>query len=677
MVSDAFYGSADEPYAMMPFRRKTLADCLIAQPAATRGGPVFGNLRERQRQEIAVADSPKSLERKKIDRNLAIAAVSMGLAACGRLLYSPLIWLSLPGILYLTQFSVRNAYKKLFSEKKVTVDLLSALAKILLILGGYFFVAGFSVFLYTLNRKLLTAIGDDSKKNMIDVFKRHPKSVWVARDGVEIEMPFEDLQAGDIVAVGAGMAIPCDGTIREGAASVDQHILTGEFQPADKGPGEEVFALTLVLSGKIYVQAGKTGQETAAAQIAQILNDTVGSKTDIQLWSQAFTDKTVLPTLALSGLSWPLFGPLSAMVIINSHFKYRASICSAIGVMSYLNAASHNGILVKDGHIFEALDRVDTVVFDKTGTLTEELPTLAYIHAADGRSEIEVLRYAAAAEVRQSHPIAKAIVHRAADLGLSLPEAAEAAYAVGFGLAASVEGRIVRVGSPRFLEQEGVAIPDAMRRTQAEREACGAILVAVAVDDATVGLLELEAGIRPGAHALIGELREQGIRAAYIVSGDREAPTRRLAEELGMDGYFAETLPERKAELIAQLQAQGKTVCYVGDGVNDSIALKQADVSISIRGASTVATDTAQIVLMDRSLAQLPYLFAMGRQFSGHMKKAVAAVVVPSFVAMGGAILFFHFTLLQSLILPQLGLIAGVAIALRRPAKPAKTAEAP
>jgi Cu2+-exporting ATPase len=656
-------------YMGLRLKKRTLADILAARTESPIPG-VSGNLRERQRRQIAAqAPAPKTPERKKIDRNLVIAAVSMGLAACGRLLYPPLTLLSLPGILYLTHYSVTNACQKLFVEKKITVDLVSALAKVLLILGGYIFIAGFSVFLYTLNRKLLSAIGDDSKKNLIDVFKQHPGHVWIARDGIEREIPFEALQAGDIVVVEAGAAVPCDGVIREGAASIDQHILTGEFQPVDKGVGEEVFALTLVLSGKIYVQANKTGQETTAAQIAEILNNTIGSKTDVQLWSQEFTDKTVLPTLALSGLSLPLFGPVSAMVIINSHFKYRATICSAIGVMSYLNAASRNGILIKDGHTFELLSQVDTVVFDKTGTLTEERPRIAHIHAAEGWSEIEALRYAAAAEAKQTHPVAKAILHHAASLHLPLPEAEEAAYAVGFGIAARVAGRVVRVGSLRFLEQESVAIPEGLRRIQADREDYGPLMVAVAIDDIAVGLLEMEASLRPGAQALIGELREHGIRSTYIISGDREAPTRRLARELGIDHYFAETLPERKADLIAQLQAEGKTVCYIGDGVNDSIALKQADVSISIRGASAIATDTAQIVLMDQTLAQLPYLFGMGRQFGGHMKKVVAAVVIPSFVAMGGAILFFHFTLLQSLILPQIGLIAGVVTALRPPAR--------
>lgn len=644
-------------------RRKSLQHILSGQAVT----PFTGDLRERQIREFnANSLHQKSQRQRQADRNLLIAVSSFSLALAGKL-YAPLTLLSLPGILYIAHFSVLHAYEHL-KKKELTLDLLSALTKVFLIGSGYFALAAFSTCLYTVNRKLLNKISDESKKSLIDVFKQQPSYVWVVHNGLEREVPFETLTAGDTVVIHAGSVIPVDGVIIEGSAAIDQHILTGEFQPVEKAEGDEVFALTLVLSGKVYVRAHKTGEQTSAAQIAEILNDTINTKTDIQLWAREISDKTVMPTLVLSGLLLPVLGPTSAVVVITSHFKYRVSIAAAIGVLQYLNQASHNGILIKDGHTFELLKQVDTVVFDKTGTLTEEQPTVATVYACEGYTQQEVLRYAAAAETRQTHPIARAILHAAGEQHLELPEVEDTDYQLGYGLTVKVEGSIVRVGSLRFLQQEGLSIPEAIVDMQTGCYADGTPMIAVAQNNRVIGAIELVTRIRAGTHELISALRERGITATYIISGDHEGPTRKLAQELGIDHYFAEVLPEQKAEIIARIQAEGRRVCYIGDGINDSIALKQADVSISIRGASTVATDAAQIVLMDQHFGQLPYLFDMGQQFSGHMKKVAAAVIAPTILVVGG-VLFFPITLVQSLLFPQVGLMLGVLTAMRPPVK--------
>ncbi len=629
--------------------------------------PFTGSVRNQQIKEFSADNiDKKSAQRKLTDRNMAISTVSLGLAIAGKLFYFPLALLSGPGILYITQFAIRQAFYGLYKEKKFTVDFLSATMKVLLLINGYLVFASFSVFMFSLNRKLLDKISDNSKKNIIDVFKQQPTTVWVVHNDIEREIPFEELKPGDTVMVGAGSTIPVDGVITEGSASVDQHILTGEFQPIEKDAGAEVFALTLVLSGKIYIQARETGQETTAAQIAKILNNTISTKTDVQVWSREISDKSVLPTFVLSAVTLPFIGPIGALGVLNSHFKYRASIASAIGIMNYLDIASHNGILVKDGHTFELLEKIDTVVFDKTGTLTEEQPCVAAIHVYGDYSEQEVLRYAAAAETKQTHPIAKAILQYAADEQLELPAIDEAAYKLGYGLTVSIEGHIVRIGSVRFLEQEDIDIAEDIRIAHTDFQQRGVPMIAVAVDDIAVGAIEMIAAIRPGTKELIHELtHECGIKSTYIISGDHDAPTRQLAKELGIDHYFAEVLPEEKAELIKKLQAEGRSVCYVGDGINDSIALQEADVSVSIRGASTVATDAAQIVLMGKTLNKLPFLFGMGQQFNGHMKKVVATVIVPCAISAGGSILFFNMGLIQSFIFPQIGLLAGIAVAMR------------
>ena len=213
------------------------------------------------------------------------------------------------------------------------------------------------------------------------------------------------------------------------------------------------------------------------------------------------------------------------------------------------------------------------------------------------------------------------------------------------------------------MEQEKLAIPSRLSAAQAACHAQGHSLVFVAINRAVVGALELCPTLRPEARATIQALRRRGIRSIYIISGDHTLPTQKLAAELGIDHYFAETLPEQKATIIKQLQQAGKKVCYIGDGINDAIALKQAEVSISLLGASTVATDAAQIILMDQSLRHLGDLFDLARECETHVKRTFLAVLLPHLAGMGGA-LFFNFGLVPAFLLANLGLFAGVSHAM-------------
>ncbi len=629
--------------------------------------PFSGNeVRDQQLQEFTSDNIKEKTPLQKLnDSNMKISLVSLGFSSIGYLIYHPLGLLSLPGIIYITHFPFLQSYHEIVKEKKVTVDLMSASTKILLVLYGRLFFASIAISLYSINRILLAKVSDDSKKNIIDVFKQCPTSVWIScKDGLEKEVSFESLQLDDIIIVNTGHTIPVDGCIIEGLATIDQHILTGESQPVEKEVGSDVFAMTLVLSGKIYIKITHTGEKTTAAQIACILNNTISNKTEAQLWAKEFSDKTVFPTFVVSGLALPVVGPTAALAILNSHFNYRASIASTIGVMNYLSMASSKGILIKDGTTFEILNTVDIVVFDKTGTLTKEQPQVHRIHCCSNLSEAEILTYAAAAEDKQVHPIAKAILQKAMDWKLELPRIKKTSYQVGYGLSVEVDGHIVHIGSIRFFEHECFSISDKVRQIQEQCNDQGSPMVAVSIDDTIVGIIELQTTMRAGVKNLIQALRQRGVKSMYIISGDHEAPTRQLAQELGIDHYFAEVLPTEKANLIKQLQSDGKSVCYLGDGINDAIALKQADVSISLRGASTVATDAAQVIFMDETLNHLPYLFDMAQQFDHNIKKIVMRVVTPSVVSAAGVIWFVHGGLLLSFIFPQIGLIAGVLSAM-------------
>ncbi|MEM7132268.1 MAG: heavy metal translocating P-type ATPase [Chloroflexota bacterium] len=621
----------------------------------------------------AVETSSNQVVRKLFVGELVVSATALGLATAG-IVYPIFSLLSLPFVMYRTVWLVIDASQKLLLEHRVTIDtlvMMNILTGLALGTSAIFSSSGLILALVTLNlflsswsRKLIAQIRYTTKSSLIDIFKQKPDFAWLYKDGVEVLTDIEKLGPGDIVVVNAGDVIPVDGRIVEGLASIDQRMLTGEAQPAEKGAGESVFALTMIMSGKIHICVEKTGEETTAAQIGQILNQTINFKTGMQLWVEDISNRSVIPTLAVYSVLLPTLGPQSALAVLVGHPKFKTTVASYLSVLSYFNLASKNGILIKDGLILELLNEVDTVVFDKTGTLTEEQPHIGQIFISKGYTEDDILTYAAAAEYRQTHPVALAILQAAHSRGLEIPDIDEAAYKVGYGLTVTIGVELIRLGSIRFIQEEKLFVPPEITKAQEICHEQGHSLVLVAINDEVAGAIALQPTIRPEAQAVINGLRKHGMQSMYIISGDHETPTRMLANELNIDHYFAETLPENKADLIERLQNDGKTVCYIGDGINDSIALKKAAVSVSLRGASSVATDTAQVILMDGNLTKLSTLFELADRSERNMKQTFSLVLVPHLISLGG-ILFLHFGLASAIILSQLGLALGVVNAMR------------
>lgn len=607
--------------------------------------PLFRDgVREQQLREMSGAAQlqTRNVAMHSLNRDLTIASASLGMAIAGSLFYPPLQLLCLPPLLYSLRYMFQNSYRALYKPNlrdKAHVNTLTTITVVTCLLNGYVVIPAISGFFYTFSMKLIAHTKNDSKQSLVNIFRQTAHTAWVLVDGVEVQTPIEQIQPGDRVVVSAGETIPVDGLIVDGMASVDQHMLTGEAQPVEKSPGDRVFALTLLLSGRIQVEVEHAGHETTAAQIGELLNRTTDFKTGMQLRSEALTQKTVWPMLIIGTVSWPFLGPLGAVAIMAAHFGNRVSAFGGIGILNYFRILSRHGILVKDGRTLELLHKVDTVVFDKTGTLTQEQPTLGAIHTCAAYDETVVLTLAAAAEYKQTHPIARAILHAAAARQLALPPILDSAYKVGYGLSVHVTAGLVRVGSMRFIEHEGIAIPTNIQVAQADCAAQGHSLILVALNEQLIGALQLLPTIRPEAHAIIQGLRERNVKSIVIISGDHAAPTRKLAEALGIDRYFAETLPQNKAAIIEQLQAEGRTICYVGDGINDTIALKKAQVSVSLRGASTAATDTAQIILMDQSLNQLCTLFDLSREFSNTLERSFLFSLIPITLGIGGVYL--------------------------------------
>jgi heavy metal translocating P-type ATPase len=612
----------------------------------------------------------------KNDRDIVIALFGLALSTIGVLFYWPLSILSIPFFVYASRRAHLNTYH-LTKQGKIGIESLITITITGCIITGHFFVVNLIVILYRVAAKLTAMVTQDSKQKLFDTFGQHANFVWILIDGTEIRVPFHNLQAGDVAMVHAGEIIPADGIIIEGMASVDQHILTGEARPIDKGLGEEVFAATVVLSGKIHVKVKKAGEETTVAKITNILNRTIDFKSSVQLRAETLSEKLVVPTLLVSGIALPILGFGGALAVINTHPKNKLMIIAPLTILNYLNLASKQGILIKDGRSLELLPQVDTIIFDKTGTLTEEQPHIGTIHSCSSYGKNDILIYAATAEYKQKHPLAKAILQEAKNRELSVLPIEDSEYKLGYGIAVYVDGKTIYVGSERFMDVEGITIPSRIKQQQNFCHEQGYTLVIVAIDSEVIGAIELLPTVRPEAQAVIDSLKQRpNIKATYIISGDHETPTQKLAQELGIDHYFAETLPENKANIIEQLQQQGHFICYIGDGINDSIALKKSQVSISLRGASTIATDTANIILMDQGLSHLNPLFDLADKFHANLNRTFAMMIIPSIIGVSGAFLV-GFTIVQTLILNMIGLVLAVGNAMIplltvQPTKPTK-----
>lgn len=606
----------------------------------------------------ASAPAPPAPEDVALDRFMKQAWVLLGTTTVGAVGVPALTTISVPFLIWQTRPVFQQAYVELTERKKVGGAVIRAMSASGLLLGGAYWVSAMSAVMFGATEKLIRKVTAESRHGLRNVFGELPQRVTVLTGGIESDVAIEDVQAGDVLVVRAGQAMPVDGVIVDGVASLDQQALTGESQPAEKGPGDAVFAATTVLSGRLEVRVDKAGADTLVAGIEEILERTASYTSQQEFKGKQIADRTVLPTLAISGGTLLAMGAQPAVCMLALYPGEGMRVLGPLSMLNYLQQAAGMKILVKDGRALESLTDVTTVVFDKTGTLTEKTFKVVHVHPAAGESIDRVLGHAAAVEAHQSHPIAHAIVQEASSRLLPLPRVDHASYEIGFGISAEVEQRRVHVGSARYLDRHGISLPASLAHLEDTASGPGHSHVYVAIGGRVAGAIELAPRLRDEIRPLIAQLKARNLEV-YILSGDREAPTRQLAEDLGVDRYFAGTLPHQKAELISEWQAAGKSVCFVGDGINDAIALKKAHVSISLAGASTVATDSAQIVFLEPSLEKLVPLFQIAADLQFDMRNNLIALVAPSPVILAG-VWFWGFGYATTALLVAASSVAGI-----------------
>jgi Cu2+-exporting ATPase len=649
-------------------QRQRLPQAKTAAPTASRfrakqlwhdiRSAINASGREKLQGEIDPGLQARLEKRRREDKlNQKVSGCALGLAVIGS--YVPAFnVLGTVAILYLMRETFKLVRKDFRRGHYFSIYLFGVLLTAGLIASGHLLLAAFGGVVGGFFSGIVNRLEDSSHHQIVNVFGDQPERVWIRVNDVETQISFQELQVGDQVVVHPGGVIPVDGIIGEGEGLVDQHVLTGESQPVEIKPGEKVFASTLLLSGHLLVTVQTTGDATLTAKIGEVLNQTESYKENLIERGRKIADRFFPVTLGLSALTWPILGSTPALAVMMSSLGGLMAPLGSLSIMNYLQILSRHNILIKDGRVFELLRSVDTVVFDKTGTLTLEQPTVSSVQVFGDYSEADVLRYAAIAEYRQSHPVAKAILAKAADEQLVVPVPDEANYSLGYGIQVHCDNNIIQVGSARFLQQEAITIPDAALALQEEADAQGNTLIYVAVNQVLAGILVLQPTVRPEAVEVIEFFRQRDIEL-YIISGDHSGPTRRLAQSLGVEHYFSDVLPENKADYVNQLREQGRFVCFVGDGINDAIALKAAQVSLSLRGASSAATDTAQVVMMDGTLQKVPKLFHLADEFEQTMQKNMFISFAPGIFNIAGVYLL-HFGVAASFIISYIGFIAGL-----------------
>lgn len=569
-------------------------------------------------------------------QQLSLSTVCVGLASA-----APFVPALLPVALGATAFASMGIFSAGFNaavkEKKIKVDILDGIVIGLSLVSGHAVAASTMLWIVDLSDALLSSSAVESRKLMTKVFGGEVRKAWKLVDDSEIEVRISELEVGDLVVVNAGDLVPVDGDVVEGEAMVDQQALTGESVPAEKESGDEVFAMTFLQSGRIVVKATRLGAETNAAKVARVVEESMDHKVNVQSAGEKFADMMVLPTLAMGAVGFGIHGSAAAIAIINADFGTGIRMAAPVAVMASLSRAAKQGIIIKNSAVLEQLSQMDAVLFDKTGTLTDDTPTVLDVISVDPRfSDEQVLAFVASAETRFSHPIATALVDEAKKRKLELIDFDDTNCHIGYGVEVEIEQGTLRVGSYRYMEREKITLPDGMEEEIQKLEGKGHSVVFAAINEQMVGLIELENSQRAEAEMVIRKLKEKG-KLVYLISGDREGATKDIAERLGIDNYFAEVLPEDKERCVQGLQAQGLKVAMVGDGINDAAALARSDYSISMRGATDIATDVSDIVFMDGTLAQFHLLFEISESLHKNVRRSMGLIVLPNVLGIAGA----------------------------------------
>ncbi|NEQ73724.1 MAG: heavy metal translocating P-type ATPase [Okeania sp. SIO2C9] len=545
---------------------------------------------------------------------------------------------------------VKRAFQSLLIEHCLNIDCLDFLSLTLGAIQGKVLTPALVLTLHELGDVIREQTARSTENKTSDLLDTIGRFAWVERDGEKQQIPSDQVKQGDTVIVYPGEQIPVDGEVLQGEAVIDQQQLTGESMPVVGKPGILVYASTLVRSGQIYIRAERVGKQTRAAASIELLQKAPVHDTRMANYASQMADKLILPSLILAGIVLATTrDPSRAASILTLDFVTGIRVSVPTAFLGALNHTTRHGILVRSGRTLEMLAEIDTIVFDKTGTLTQGNIAVVGVETVSGRmSATEVLALAASAEQRITHPVAEAIVRYAQEQGVNIYPRGEWEYKVGLGIQVDINGQDVLVGSAKFLTQAGVDLNCFYENHPCFQESCAHTdqecpvsewlsLIYVACNGEFQGAIQYKDPVRPESMPLIMRLQQEYGMEVHLLTGDNEVRAKMVATELKIpeSQVHAEAFPDQKAAIVRDLRRTGKTVAFVGDGLNDSVALAYADVSVSFENGSDVARETADVVLMNNNLSSLLEAIAIAKQTKHLIEQNTVMVVGPNLVALG------------------------------------------
>jgi len=449
------------------------------------------------------------------------------------------------------------------------------------------------------------------------------KTARVIRDGVEMDIPVEEVTVDDVVVVRPGEKVPVDGVVVDGHSALDESMVTGESIPVEKGVGDEVIGATLNKTGSFRFRATKVGKDTALARIVDMVREAQGSRPPIARVVDVVASyfvPTVMIIATIAFAVWYNFGPTPALtysVIVAVTVLVIACPCALglatpMSLMVGVGKAAEHGVLIRNGEALQMARAVDTVVLDKTGTITKGAPELTDVICADGFDDDDVLAAAASAERGSEHPLGESIVGAARERGLSLHDADEFEAIAGHGIVARVNGHLVVLGNRKLMVDRGYD-PEPLAGEVARLSDEGKTSMYVALDGEVAGVIAVADPVKEDSVGAVRQLHDLGLEVVML-TGDNERTARAIARQVGIDRVVAEVLPDQKAGLVQTMQAEGKKVAMVGDGINDAPALAQADVGIAIGTGTDVAIEAADVTLIGGSLRGVALAIDVSRE---------------------------------------------------------------
>jgi len=519
----------------------------------------------------------------------------------------PILLLAMPVGLYPL---VKTGVIDLIRERKIGTEIFVTVATVIALIGGEYVAAAVLMTIILIAEFIAELNTDRARASIKALIGSVPQTALVRNNGTERTVPIAELKVGDIVLVRGGEKIPVDGTVVGGQGTVNEASISGESLPLEKDLEASVLAGTLVESGALDIRADKLGQDTMFARIIALVENAEDEQAPVQKLADRVS-AWLIPVvfIFLIGVYLVTHDLRKIVTLLIFTSPAELGLATPLVMIAAIARAARNGILVKGGIYLESLAKADVTVFDKTGTLTVGEPRVVGVQSLDANmTQEQLLILAAAADRRSGHPLAKAVVARARQLNLDLPEPGDFAMIRGRGVKATVNGQTVLVGNEALLKENGIRSP------QSKGDQAGTT-VYVSVCGQTVGTLDIADQIRPGAKEAVARLKATGVKRVVMLTGDNDRIAQRVAAELGVDEVRAELLPEDKVTAIADLQRQGHQVAMVGDGVNDAPALARAQVGIAMGARGTqAAIEAADIALMTDDLSKIVLARALARR---------------------------------------------------------------